>query len=88
MWIHKSDFVDFAYGEMTVDDVLADYLPGADDPLDNDQCIVVMTANHGMQTFSNTNIRGSASTVPISDVVEDCALGYWMVTFRAITEQS
>ena len=84
MWMHKSDFVDFVYGEMTVDDILAEYLPTATDPLDNDQCIVVLTANHGIQAFSNTNTRGSASTVPISDVVDDCALGYWMVSFREI----
>ena len=84
MWMHKSDFVDFVYGEMTVDEILAEYLPAATDPLDNDQCIVVLTANHGIQAFSNTNTRGSASTVPISDVVDDCALGYWMVSFREI----
>jgi len=84
MWMYKSDFVDFVYGEMTVDDILAEYLPAATDPLDNDQCIVVLTANHGIQVFSNTNTRGSASTVPISDVVDDCALGYWMVSFREI----
>lgn len=84
MWMHKSDFVDFVYGEMTVDEILAEYLPAATDPLDNDQCIVVLTANHGIQVFSNTNTRGSASTVPISDVVDDCALGYWMVSFREI----
>ena len=85
MWIHKSDFVDIDFGETTVDDVLADYLSDGNDPLDSDQCVVVMTAHHGIQTFSNTNIRGSASTVPTSDVVDDCALGYWLVTFREIT---
>ncbi|MDD4050890.1 MAG: hypothetical protein PHR28_03175 [candidate division Zixibacteria bacterium] len=86
MWIHKTDLVDFAYGEMTVDEVLADYLPDAVDRLENDQCIVIMTAHHGLQTFSNTNVRGSASVVPTSDVVEDCALGYWLVTFRNIEQ--